>query len=524
MHFARQFQEPATYAAQPHTNRIVSQLCTHEFNHASLPRPLSVFDDLPPLPDAFILNEILSIYFEKLPPIIAIIHEAAFYKSASLPPPTADSFANMRPPYHHNPPVLGLSPVLLYSMLACAARYHPAFEGQTDAVKQIFYERGKRLMLHQLEKPELNVLKALLHLTLFGVEHSLWLGAYMWLGSSVAMCRFLGLYKEMPAIAGGDANKEELVGGLAPQQIMAEESRRIFWWTRNYDASGSSASKRPQMISDAEYASTLLLPCPDSLFYATRYGLQPTSPTIPRTQTLDEFYSDVFGAELAHSSIGPNGYIHALTALFNRVTRFRQQCNNVNILPFSPGTDADVHGLLEEFARHQSELDMWFNKLPQWVKVLNSGEKDPRDPIVGRGMCWEEQWMRETYEWCIALVIYHATVATLHGPDYNMMTMGSQIAGSLQSLIPQGAGGPSFRPPPHIAAGFMTAARLDEVLTLWQNSQSFGKAIEHGAVGSRLLEEMAARVEKKRRRDTPFFGYCVCQLVCLRFAIRYNCR
>ncbi|KNC98179.1 uncharacterized protein SPPG_06583 [Spizellomyces punctatus DAOM BR117] len=501
--------DASTLAAQSNILQVINQFCAHVLDNAFLPRPLSAFDDLPPLPDAYVLNEILCIYFEKLPPTIAIIHEDAFYKSASLPP--NQDTTPMRPPYHHNPPRLGLSPVLLYSMMACAARYHPQYEGNSDIVRQVFYERGKRLMLENLGKPDLNLLKALLHLTLFGVEHSLWMEAYMWLGNSVAMGRFLGLYKEIPVIPmgpggnGGIGAEEDLIGGLSLQQITAEESRRCWWWMRNYDASGSAASKRPQMISDAEYASTLLLPCPDSLFYATRYGLKPDTPVIPRTQTLDEFYSELFSADLTHSSIGPNGYIAALTALFNRVTRFRQQCNNDNILPFCPGPGTHTQ-LLRELERHQAELDMWYGKLPQWVQVLNSGVRDPNDPIVGGGMCWEEQWVRETYEWGIALVIWHATVATLHGPDYNMMTMGSQIVGSLQSM----AG--TQRPPSHITAGFMTAARLDEVLAAWQNSPSFGKAIEHAAVGSRLLEEMAARVEAKKRRDTPFFGYCVCQL------------
>ncbi|KAJ3023844.1 hypothetical protein HKX48_000532 [Thoreauomyces humboldtii] len=490
--------EPASWLSMPSIHNVVSQLSASRDGLEA--RPPTLFDDLPPLPSTTILSEILCLYFERLPCTIPIIHEAAFYRSASQP-------ASLPPVYPFPGPTSprGLSPALLYSMLACAARYHPIYEEQKDLVEKTFYERAKRLTLAVLDKPDMNTLKSLLHLTLFGVENTLWMASYMWLGNSVTLARFLGLYKEMAAIGGSDVPSHELIGGLAPQQIMAEESRRIWWWTRNYDASGSAASKRPQMISDGEYANQLLLPCPDSLFHATRYGLCPPSPVVPRTQTLQEFYSGCFAAEQVHSVIGPNGYIAALTALFNRVTRYRQQCNVVNILPFAPGPQDDVNELVREFGTYQGELDLWYQKLPEWVQTLDSGVKDPKDPLVGQGLCWEKQWIKETYEWGIALVIWHASAVTLHGPDYNMMAMGNQIATKLDKS------GES-KTPPHIAASFLTAARLDEVLTIWQNSTSFGVALEHASRGSALLEEMAYRCEPKRRRDTPFFGYCVCQL------------
>ncbi|KAI8818777.1 uncharacterized protein EV422DRAFT_536809 [Fimicolochytrium jonesii] len=494
--------EPATIVAQPHINKIISQL--HAYTEHSVPRPQTIFDDLPPLPDLFTLNEILSLYFEKITCTLAIIHEAAFYQAASRPPSPEQPHIP-----GHLPPSTGIDPAVLFAMLACAARYHPLYEGRKEVVEHIFYERARRLVLPVIDNPSINVLKTLLHLTLFAVENSLWKPSYMWLGTSVAMARYLGLYKELPALGEDDVTKEGLIGGLAPQQIMAEECRRIWWWVRNYDASGSAASKRPQMISDSEYSKELLLPCPDSLFYATRYGLTPTSPTIPRTQTLDEFYSAVFGADLAHSSIGPNGYIGALTALFNRVTKFRQNCNTINVLPFAVTPETDTHYVLRDFNAHKAELDMWYHKLPGWVKILDSAVKDPADPIVGGGLCWEDQWMRETYEWGIALVIYHAACATLHGPDYNMMAMGVQIAAAGSS---GGAGKSTMQPPPHVVHLF-AVARLDEVLTAWQGSESFGRALDHAAKGSLLLEEMAGRVPPGKRRDTPFFGYCVCQLV-----------
>ncbi|KAI9098585.1 hypothetical protein DFS34DRAFT_649285 [Phlyctochytrium arcticum] len=505
--------EEASLRAQPEVLKVVTQFSAYLLDATFIPRPITAFDDLPPVPDTFILNELISVYFERLPPTIAVLQEEAFYRSASRPPIQPNKGPPMRPPFHHNPPQAGLSPVLLFSMLACAARYHPLYSDQHDMIQKVFYERGKRLMLPDLERPSLDLLKALLHLSLFAVEHSLWMEAYMWLGTSVTMARFLGLYKEMPAIAagqganGGIGAEEEAVGGLSLQQIMAEESRRCWWWLRNYDASGSAASKRPQMISDAEYASSLLLPCPDSLFYATRYGLQSPTPTVPRTQTLDEFFSDTFAADLAHSSIGPNGYLAALTALFNRVTRFRQHCNTINVLPFAPGDYADP-SLAEELARHQRELEMWYDKLPQWVQVLDSGVRDDKTTVVGGGMCWQDRWMRETYEWGIALVTWHATFATLHGPDYNMMTIGNQIAGSFK--LPSTGG--VRNPPPHIAAGFLSSARLDQVLQAWQHSPSFDIAVEHAGVATNVLAEMAAKVPPAKRRDTPFFGYCCCQI------------
>ncbi|KAI9017854.1 hypothetical protein BC832DRAFT_50798 [Gaertneriomyces semiglobifer] len=357
--------EPVSLAAAPSIQKVVYQLCAHAFDNTSVPRPLSAFDDLPPLPDAYILNELIAVYFERLPPIIPIVHEAAFYRSASEPV-TPDSYTDIRPkpPFHHNPPRRGLSPALLYSMFSCAARYHPYYQGQTELVEKTFYERARRLAAASFDNPNLNLLKTFLHLTLYTVEHSMWMPSYMMLGNGVMMARYLGLYKELPSIPvqpqplPGQQPDEELLDGLSPNEVAAEECRRCWWWVRNYDASGSAASKRPQMISDSEYASTLLLPCPDSLFYAGRYGLRPNAPSVPRTLTLDEFFSPAFSAHVAYSNIGPNGYIACLTALFNRVTHFRQTCKTMNILPFAPGNDMRGQQVFVEIREHQQQLGM----------------------------------------------------------------------------------------------------------------------------------------------------------------------
>ncbi|TPX58880.1 hypothetical protein PhCBS80983_g02839 [Powellomyces hirtus] len=490
--------EPASWRAQELICSVVSQLLVSESNLAS--DNASIFSDLPMLPDAMTLCEILALYFEKIPCIISIIHEAFFYKLASQPPAPPPPFPF---PSTTSPP--GINAALLFSMFACAARFHPMFLDKRADVEKIFYERARRLTLRMLDKPDMNTLKTLCHLTLFGVENSLWTASYTWLGASVTLARFLGLYKDAAAIAfgGSDAQTEELIGGLSPQQIATEECRRIWWWIRNYDASGSAASKRPQMISDSEYEVSLLLPCPDSLFYATRYGCYPESPAIPRTETLNEFFDARGSVKQMQSMIGPNGYVAALATLFNRVTTYRQQCNNRNILPFAPVSPGDdVDELVQQFSVHERELDTWYKRLPEWVKVLDSGLKNPKDPLVAGGLCWNEQWVRETYEWCIALVIWHASAATLHGPEYNMMAIGNQIV--------TGAAGAAKAS--HIAQDFLSAARLDEVLRIWQDSSSFGIALEHASRASGVIEQMVYNVAPNKRRDTPFFGYCVCQL------------
>ncbi|KAJ3296408.1 hypothetical protein HK104_001636 [Borealophlyctis nickersoniae] len=183
-----------------------------------------------------------------------------------------------------------------------------------------------------------------------------------------------------------DAPEPDKVGGLTVQQIEAEEGRR----------SGSAASKRPQMISDTEFVSTLNLPTPDALSYVTRFGLPPAADvtnntgTLPLTLNLNDFLSRTSSKPHAQATLGPNGYLCVLIALFNRVTQFRQE----------------------------------------------SGSGRPED--VSSALYWSEGSARETYEWGMDVVIVHATAATLHGPEYNMMTIGNQIAGTLCSF---GGGG-----------------------------------------------------------------------------------
>ncbi|KAJ3046268.1 hypothetical protein HDV00_000081 [Rhizophlyctis rosea] len=519
--------DPVSMAAAPAVAAVVQQFLNYQ--NSPPPRPLSLFDDLPPLPEDYVIANLLHLYFEKMSPTISIVHELAFYRSASKPVPD-DPTTSMRPPYMYQTPKTGLSPVLLYSMLACAARHHPTYKNDTNLITRMFYERARRLMLPLLEKPTLSHLKALIHLTLFSLEQSLWMASYMWLGNSVTMLRFLGYFKESPpSLAPHNSDSDEKLNGLTVQQIENEEARRCWWWVRSHDASGAAASKRPPMINDEEFATTLLLPCPDSQFYATRFGAPADydvtngAGVVPRTQTLDEFMSPMSSSAHAHATIGPNGYLCALVSLFNRVTAFRQHCAKLNILPFAPARgDEDVGEVVtKEYKSVESELKMWYDKLPEWVKVLDrsagGSEGDARevagDAVVGTGLCWQDQWIRETYEWGMNLVIWHATQATLQGPDYNMMTMGSQIASNLRSLGGKGdAPGPKRAAPPHITAAFMSTSRLEEVLTEWQNSDSFNKALDHAAKGAKMLEEMSKRVPLEKRRDTPFFGYCVCQL------------
>jgi hypothetical protein len=112
------------------------------------------------------------------------------------------------------------------------------------------------------------------------------------------------------------------------------------------------------------------------------------------------------------------------------------------------------------------------------------------------------------------LVIYHATFVALHGPENNLMTIGNQIANQGQSSAPP----PGFSKligsqlPPTFLRSTFTTAQLDEFLNAWTASPSFTISVEHAGGGTRILEVMSKKLSPESRRDTPFLGFCVCQL------------
>ncbi|RKO88660.1 hypothetical protein BDK51DRAFT_47918 [Blyttiomyces helicus] len=254
------------------------------------------------------------------------------------------------------------------------------------------------------------------------------------------------------------------------------------------------------MFDEEEITSTVLLPAPTWIFYASRHyhSLQ----TLPRTVVLNDFFTNT-PTIYDPTIVGANGYLCTITMLFDRVIRFRQDCERRSVIPFLAGVAA---GQGSDLGLRMSDIERsvheWFDRLPEQAKHFDRGVY-PDETASIAWTKWLPEWSDETYDWGIDLVVYHVVMITLHGPSYNLMQIGKQ-------LVP--ASGPFGSVGSGLASDFPNSLTFDNLLESWQNSPSFDVALHHAEMGISVLEEMTAHVPPERRRDTPFFGYSLCQL------------
>lgn len=57
--------------------------------------------------------------------------------------------------------------------------------------------------------------------------------------------------------------------------------------------------------------------------------------------------------------------------------------------------------------------------------------------------------------------------------------------------------------------------RLDGILKTWESSDSFSQALSHADIGTSLMKMLVRKNRESNvtTMDTPFFGYCCCQIV-----------
>lgn len=102
--------------------------------------------DLPPLPETRILLELITLYFEKVAYIKSIIHPQKFIRDCK-------KYFEFKIPATKLPPQLQcmlanpISPALLLSMLTLGAAHHPMYKDNSQLIKDIFYQRSRKLAL-----------------------------------------------------------------------------------------------------------------------------------------------------------------------------------------------------------------------------------------------------------------------------------------------------------------------------------------------------------------------------------------
>ncbi|RKO92068.1 hypothetical protein BDK51DRAFT_41112 [Blyttiomyces helicus] len=242
------------------------------------------------------------------------------------------------------------------------------------------------------------------------------------------------------------------------------------------------------MITDVEYSPTLPLPAPRSTFYAARKGQ--TIMGMPLLPTLDEFNSSA-----PTPPIGANGYLCALAQLLDRATRFRADCEERRVSPFGEaGAPGGCAGEIE------ADGWRWFNRLPEKARRIGSVDGEGAEL---QGWMWNPQWIEETYDWGINMVVFHATMALLHGEIGPDLGPSSNLLKLANELISHPGASPHPRPDPTLTVA------PDALLFSWYTSQSFNTALSHTRRGISVLSEMTARVPPTNRRDTPFYGFAV---------------
>ena len=412
-----------------------------------------------------IMTNLLELYFEKVSPILNILHPGKFafdfnslvnQQNQEAAPSKANSYALLSTSS-------AVTPALVFSMLALAAPHHRLFQGKGDLIKATFYERSKRIILQTPEQMTLAVLKTIIHLSYFAVQHQLWTSAYFFHGYSVSVSRFLKItFLDMKPLSDNSP-----IG-----RIVAEESRRCFWYVICSDAAAAANSKRSHYFHNPEFEN-VYLPIADSIFYND----DPNN-FIP-TLAISQFYNPMVTALF----LDPKAFTVALMTVFSHVTDFRR---DIEALKISVTDTNSPH--YPTYTRISLELEMFYQKLPTPVRGMDEGY-------------YPSDWNQEMEQWMVLLVIYHTTYICLHGPEYNMMTMGQEV----------------FHLPmaPHMKKFVRDISLLDQILEQWENSESFVAGLRHA---DRAVCLIKAKIERGKQAnienfDTPFFSYCCCQVV-----------
>jgi hypothetical protein len=168
--------------------------------------------------------------------------------------------------------------------------------------------------------------------------------------------------------------------------IVEEENRRLFWYVRESDISGSAASKRVHFIQLEEYVD-LQLPVPDPLFYSTS--------KYPGTISIRQFMNP----SVVVDGLGVNAFMMVLESIYARITTFRRNSESLDMKIFDISHGGE---LVQEYQRIRQDLALFYHRLPVFVHHLGSATSP-----LGQSM--------QEKEWIMLRIIYHSTFASLHG-------------------------------------------------------------------------------------------------------------
>ncbi|KXS19491.1 hypothetical protein M427DRAFT_52923 [Gonapodya prolifera JEL478] len=205
---------------------------------SSVPRALTIFDDLPPLPSSEIMNEILHSTFEN----VMVGHNLFAFLTIHRP-----SFcARIRSG--------SVDPLLFLCVLCLGCRQHPA----RDIIRPTFSKRVIRYLgwvtesAKQSGEVPISTIQALICWTYFVMADMGRLASgQSWQEFILAICRKMRFDLEVDPFSDLD-------------WIQREERRRIWWWCWFSDSVIGVGSKRQPQLPDMHAA--ILLPCAESYF------------------------------------------------------------------------------------------------------------------------------------------------------------------------------------------------------------------------------------------------------------------
>lgn len=158
-------------------------------------------------------------------------------------------------------------------------------------------------------------------------------------------------------------------------------------------SASSAASKREHFYQNADEYRNALLPIHDSIFH----NGNPSQ--FPKTVTITQFLSPNFSCSPADLGLSSNAYMVVIQSILGRITDFRRTAELEGIQVF----DGRFHEKLNaSYQSIEKDLSMFYNRLPEEVKLLDQG--------VING-----QWSIDHYDWILVLIVYHSTFTSFLG-------------------------------------------------------------------------------------------------------------
>ncbi|KXS15046.1 hypothetical protein M427DRAFT_145786 [Gonapodya prolifera JEL478] len=421
-----------------------------------IPRLLTIFDDLPPLPSTDLCNELITLYFLSIPPTFSFLHRPSFL---------ADPAAH---------------PALYAAVLCFAAAYHRSPEVRRIG-RQALYPRLNRLVGDgsSQDAASLQFLQARIHAFVYAINHVMWDRAYLLLTTFPGSVTYLKL------------DDERTLSSLPWPE--SESARRTVWATSMLDGGVNvMVGAGTGQLACGDHLGMVRLPAPERwvvmgtltsrqvVIIMSNHGINSFSiwdSTIPPPQsslpppTLDALFAGLEDASIhptSASAISAMGLSASLLSLLARSSRVHRWCDARDIFAFRPVYSRVGKRAARDVEDIERDLAAWRGIFE--LRVAVGGMDVPHEIAPLLRASWEGVW------------------SALHGPSTIISILAGHLVHRPRWVAQERLDGTQPDPSADIPPKLFRPGYLRSTLLAWSSSPSFLIAFDHASNAADVLK------------------------------------